>query len=116
MARGGPRGEATLQQLGQAVQIALAVEDAPAGERTVATRDRGPCTEQPVPPGTASAPDVGGEEQAIAVGQDGKGQLRLTIQGATLEANDVESLLGEALVLYRPGGAEPLACGQIRAE
>lgn len=112
------RGRATLEMVGDAVQVELKVSGAPAGSQPVVIRPSGPCTES-----TKREPAAEQRIGDLQVGADQRGQLQARVRGASLEPREKGTLLGSALVILstsgepaKDTGSDVLACAQIEAD
>lgn len=133
-------GEAKLEALAQGVKIVVEVEDAPAGAKGIHIHEKGDCSniagksmgEHFAPDGHDHAlPNQGarhlGDLGNIEVGENGKGRLEITVDGANLKEGDPRSFLGKSLIIHETadkgsseqpsgGSGTPIACGVIKKD
>lgn len=131
-------GEAKLTTTATGVRIVVEVEDAPPGSKGIHIHEKGDCSDIAgksmgdhfAPDGHNHAlPDQGqrhlGDLGNIEVGENGKGRLDITVEGANLKKDDPKSFLGKALVIHEStdkGSAEqpsgdsgtPMGCGVVK--
>lgn len=133
-------GEAKFTATESGVRIVVEVEDAPSGSKGIHIHEKGDCSDIAgksmgdhfAPDGHDHAlPNQGmrhlGDLGNIEVGENGKGRLEITVEGANLKKGDQKSFLGKSLVIHettdkgsaeQPSGAsgKPMACGVIHAD
>lgn len=134
-------GDIEFKQVASGVDVIVSIERATAGKHGIHIHEKGDCSD-------IAAKSMGGhfnpENYAhalpaeelkrhlgdlgnIEINADGKGEITLTIIGATLKAGDPNSLLGRAFVVHdgedmgkakQPAGdsGSPIACGVIEKD
>jgi superoxide dismutase, Cu-Zn family len=134
------KGDAELEVVEGGVKIEVEVAKAPPGPKGIHIHQKPDCTNIPAKSmGDHFAPDVkehgmpgGGAHHLgdlgnIQIGEDGEGELEITVQKATLKEGDPMSLLGRAIVIHekndegasaQPSGnsGKPIACAVIKPE
>jgi hypothetical protein len=116
-------GTATLRELGDDVQIALALTRAVPGASRVAVREQGQCESDDAAQKVSASAAVSRETGlgTLLVNEGGQGTLDLTLKDANLKTEGQRSLLGKTLTVYRmlppakPGerAERVVACGKI---
>lgn len=132
--------EAKLEAVAAGVKIVVEVEDAPAGSKGIHIHEKGDCSNiAGKSMGAHFAP--GGHDHAlptqgarhlgdlgnIEVGENGKGHLEITVEGANLKEGDPKSFLGKSMIIHETtdkgsseqpsgGSGDPIACGVIKKD
>jgi len=132
-------GEVELKETSEGVVIVAKIEDATPGMHGFHIHEKGDCSDLQGksmgdhfnPDGKAHMLPHEGDERHlgdlgnIEVGDDGKGKVKFTLKGASLQEGDARSLLGKSFVIHerkdvgqerQPAGdsGEPIACGVIK--
>lgn len=131
-------GEAKLKEVSGGVQIEVAVEHAPNGEKGIHIHQKGDCSDIPGKSMgehyAVTSPHHGlptesehhlGDLGNIDVSQSGEGNLIIVVPGANLESGQERSFVGKSIVVHEaedigtdPSGnsGKPIACAVIRAD
>lgn len=135
------KGEVEFKQVESGVEVTVSIEGTTAGQHGIHIHEKGDCSDiagksmgghfNPESQGHAlPAEDPQrhlGDLGNIEVNEDGKGEIKLTMTGVTLQEGKPHSLLGRAFVVHdgedsgkaqQPSGASgnPIACGVIEKD